>query len=188
MKKIIIELPKNKAERVVSPAPSAGETYLFANFRVTLISFLLLFSSLSTQEAPSSFVLIQEKNREPIFFEEYVKKKPLIVNFWATYCVPCKKEMPELQELAKESPNVQLLFINIDSAKEKDKIKSFLLEANITETVLLDIYQVAAKAYLPSLEVPATFLIGSDGKIKYKSIGYTDKTIKTLRQRIPGLK
>ena len=96
--------------------------------------------------------------------------------------------MPELQELAKESPNVQLIFINIDSAKERDKIKSFLSEANITETVLLDIYQVAAKAYLPSLEVPATFLIGSDGLIKYKTIGYTEKTIKTLRQRVPSLK
>ena len=137
---------------------------------------------MNTQEAPSSFVLIQEKNREPIFFEEYVKKKPLIINFWVTYCIPCKKE------IAKESPNVQLIFINIDSAKERDKIKSFLSEANITETVLLDIYQVAAKAYLPSLEVPATFLIGSDGLIKYKTIGYTEKTIKTLRQRVPSLK
>ena len=153
-----------------------------------IILFLLLLTNLNTQEAPSSFVLIQEKNREPIFFEEYVKKKPLIINFWATYCIPCKKEMPELQELAKESPNVQLIFINIDSAKERDKIKSFLSEANITETVLLDIYQVAAKAYLPSLEVPATFLIGSDGLIKYKTIGYTEKTIKTLRQRVPSMK
>ena len=69
-----------------------------------------------------------------------------------------------------------------------EKVKAFLSEAGISETVLLDIYQVAAKEYLPSLEVPATFLIGSDGRIKFKTIGFTDKTIKELRSRIPKLK
>lgn len=154
----------------------------------TFILLLFLFFSLGAQEAPSSFMLIQESTGEPVFFKEYTKKKPLIVNFWATYCVPCKKEMPEIQELAKEAGDVQLIFISIDSSSEKEKVRAFLLEAGISETVLLDVYQVAAKAYLPSLEVPATFLIGSDGKIKFKTIGYTDKTMKELKARIPKLK
>ncbi|MBP7281301.1 MAG: TlpA family protein disulfide reductase [Leptospiraceae bacterium] len=153
----------------------------------TLI-LLLFLSSLVAQEAPSSFMLIQESNGEPVFFKDYVKKQPLIVNFWATYCVPCKKEMPEIQKLARETGKAQLIFISIDSASEKEKVKAFLSEAGISETVLLDIYQVAAKEYLPSLEVPATFLIGSDGRIKFKTIGFTDKTIKELRSRIPKLK
>lgn len=153
-----------------------------------IVLFFILLSVLNTQEAPSSFMLIDGKTGDPIFFKEYLKKKPLILNFWATYCIPCKKEMPEIQEIAKELPNVQLIFISIDSAKDKEKLNAFLTEANINETVLLDVYQVAAKAYLPSLEVPATFLIGSDGQIKYKAIGYTEKTIKELRQRVSKLK
>ena len=154
----------------------------------TFILLLLFFFSLAAQEAPSSFMLIQESSGEPVFFKEYVKKKPIILNFWATYYVPCKKEMPEIQQLAKETGKAQLIFISIDPSSEKEKVRAFLSEAGISETVLLDIYQVAAKAYLPSLEVPATFLIGSDGQIKFKTIGYTDKTIKELRSRIPKLK
>lgn len=152
--------------------------------------FFLFFITiaLNTQEAPSSFMLIEEKTGEPVLFKEYFKKKPMILNFWATYCIPCKKEMPEIQELAKQTKNVELIFISIDSSKERESVKSFITDLNISETVLLDVYQIAAKAYLPSLEVPATFLIGSDGLIKYKAIGYTEKTIKELRQRIPKLK
>jgi thiol-disulfide isomerase/thioredoxin len=153
---------------------------LFLSFFLNLI--------LNSQEAPSSFMLINEKTGELVLFKDYFKKKPMIINFWASYCIPCKKEMPEIQEIAKESNNVELIFINIDSSKEKTAVKSFLAETNIKETVLLDIYQVAAKSYLPSLEVPATFLIGSDGLIKYKTIGYSEKTIKELKVRVPKLK
>src|SRR3569833_167062 len=59
--------------------------------------------------------------------------KTLLVNLWATWCVPCRKEMPALDQLQTKlsGPNFEVVAINIDP-RDPDKPKSFLKEANLT--------------------------------------------------------
>jgi len=115
-------------------------------------------------------------------------KGPVILNFWATYCIPCAQEMPELQKLSRRYPKAELLFINIDPGRKIRKVKKKVKAWGIKDTVLLDKYQLAAKRYIPGLKVPATFLIGSDGKIKYLSLGYHKTTIANLNKALKKLR
>lgn len=138
--------------------------------------------------APGGFMLINQETGEAQMLKDLTKGNKVIINFWATYCVPCKKEIPEIQELVKGFPDVTVFFINIDESSEKGKVLDLTNEWQITHTVLLDKYQQAAKAYIPKLSVPASFVIGKDGIIKYESIGYTDKTISGLKKALENLK
>ena len=59
--------------------------------------------------------------------------KPVYLKFWATWCVPCRKEMPALDELQGKmsGPNFQVVAINIDT-RDRDKPRQFLKDANLT--------------------------------------------------------
>ena len=59
--------------------------------------------------------------------------KTVLVNLWATWCVPCRKEMPALEDLQKKlgGPNFEVVAINIDT-RDPEKPKNFLKEANLT--------------------------------------------------------
>jgi thiol-disulfide isomerase/thioredoxin len=61
------------------------------------------------------------------------RSKTVLVNLWATWCVPCRKEMPALDALQTklEGPNFEVVAINIDT-RDPDKPKTFLKEANLT--------------------------------------------------------
>lgn len=100
-------------------------------------------------------------------------KKPLIVNFWATWCAPCVQEMPELSALQAElaPKGIQLIGIGIDSAaniaefSSKYKISYPLYVAGIAGTDLSRAFGNQAGG------LPFTVLIGRDGQVKKTYLG-----------------
>ena len=99
--------------------------------------------------------------------------KPLLVNFWATWCAPCVEEMPELSALQTEiaPKNIQIIGIGIDSADNiiefstKYKITYPLYVAGATGTGLMQGFGKSATG------LPFTVLIGADGQIKKTYLG-----------------
>lgn len=112
--------------------------------------------------------------------------KPLIVNFWATWCAPCVREMPELSALQSEiAPNgMQLIGIGIDSADniaqfaEKYKIGYPLYVAGIDGSEL-------SRQFGNQGGLPFTVLIGRDGQVKKTYLGMLE--FKQLRADIYAL-
>jgi cytochrome c biogenesis protein CcmG, thiol:disulfide interchange protein DsbE len=102
-------------------------------------------------------------------------RQTMILSFWATYCKPCQKEMPELISFANKhtTDNVVVLCVSID--KEGAAIvEPFVKEKNYTVQVLLDPYTKTAERYgVKSL--PALFVIDTMGIIRYSSLGYDEK-------------
>jgi peroxiredoxin len=98
------------------------------------------------------------------------KGKPVLINFWGTFCPPCKAEMPALQrQYDLWSPKgVQFLEINLDT--NKITAQSFMEQYKLSLPVLLDTKEAVRKQYGIS-EYPSTLFIGADGKIAYKKIG-----------------
>lgn len=99
--------------------------------------------------------------------------KPLIINFWASWCVPCVQEMPELAALQKElSPKgVALIGIGIDSP---DNIRQFAAERQIDYPLLIGGMsgtELSRQLGNKTGGLPFTVLIGSDGKIKKTYLG-----------------
>ena len=101
----------------------------------------------------------------------------VLLNFWATWCGPCRSEMPFLQEIHKDPAwqqrNLLILAVNL---KESDTVVSkFMADNRLSFTVLLDTRGEAGRLYNIS-SIPTTYVIGKDGIIKDSRIGaFTSK-------------
>ncbi len=91
--------------------------------------------------------------------------RKLVLNFWATWCIPCVREMPSLQALAKATPELAVVPVSADAGGAK-VVRKFYAEHGITALpVWLDPDGKAGAAMgIPGL--PTTFLIGADGDVR----------------------
>jgi thiol-disulfide isomerase/thioredoxin len=114
-----------------------------------------------------------------------VGRKWVIVSFFATWCVPCKEELPTLEALQLEAGADKLQVLVFATDKEKEKVKEFFEQKPTNLTVLLDPYQVAYLRYNAAEDgLPTIFLLNPQGKIEAKHIGYSPEFIKELRGKI----
>ena len=103
------------------------------------------------------------------------KGKVLLINFWATWCGPCKAEIPDLVALQKQyGKDLQVLGISVDD-DAKDMLpyaESFQMNYPVLVGKERDDVD---KAYGPFLGIPQSYVIGRDGKICYKHAGIASK-------------
>jgi cytochrome c biogenesis protein CcmG, thiol:disulfide interchange protein DsbE len=112
--------------------------------------------------------------------------KVVLVNFWATWCEPCRAEMPSIDGLrsALEGKPFQVLAVNL--AEPVSRIERFIGMMPLRFPVLRDRDGAVAKAWKARL-LPASFLIGRDGRIKYVAYGELDWTSAPVRARVDAL-
>ncbi len=96
--------------------------------------------------------------------------KPILLNFWAIWCPPCRSEMPYMQEIHEEWSDKGLVLLAIDIGEGPSQIKEFLDANNLSLPVLLDSDKSVAQKYNIS-NIPTTFFIDKDGIIQEKVIG-----------------
>jgi thiol-disulfide isomerase/thioredoxin len=118
------------------------------------------------------------------------KGKVVLVAFWATWCGPCKKELPHLQKFAKDNAKkgVELLTISIDDFASRSKIKPFLASNRLDLEVLFeDPKQLSGYDYAA---IPALYVIDRDGKIAHARTGYDrdldDKLAHEIKDVVDG--
>lgn len=103
-------------------------------------------------------------------------KKLVVMSFFATYCEPCKKEMPELARLYEtyKDQGLGVMLVSIDKGSEqKDEIVTLAKAANVTFPVLHDRFQVVARRYAAE-RLPYMLMLTPDGNVKAVHIGYTE--------------
>lgn len=122
----------------------------------------------------------------------YVNDTPhiVIISFWATYCKPCHKEIPELEKFYKKHKDekIKIFLISIDT-KGAGIVVPFAKERNYTLPILFDPYKKTSQRYgVESL--PALFVIDPDGIIRYSSMGYKEENPigETLEKVIAAMK
>ena len=94
----------------------------------------------------------------------------VIVNFWATWCVPCIKEMPEISQYVKTHPNVRAIGIAYDDTDPAD-IRAFLGKHPVSFPVAQVTMDKPLKDFDEPLGLPTTYLIGPDGKVAKHFMG-----------------
>lgn len=101
-----------------------------------------------------------------------LRGQAVVVNFWASWCPPCRAEMPALQRVQDEyaSQGVVILLVNATAQDNLSDMRSFLQEHNLSMTVPLDPTGSAMRAYQVQ-SLPSTFFIGRDGVIREVVIG-----------------
>ncbi len=99
-----------------------------------------------------------------------LKGKPVFLDFWATWCGPCRRALPHTQEFAKKyKDKAHILAINVRESKEK--VQQFMEQNNYTFPVLLDTEGEVARAYQVS-GIPQFVIIDAEGKIQLIKVGY----------------
>ncbi|MEH7072674.1 TlpA disulfide reductase family protein [Neobacillus drentensis] len=97
-----------------------------------------------------------------------LKGKKVMLNFWATWCPPCKAEMPAMEQFSKQMPkDLVILAVNIDPQLD---VKGFVDENKITFPILLDTDDKVNETY-QVLSIPTTYFIDSKGIIQNKFTG-----------------
>jgi thiol-disulfide isomerase/thioredoxin len=99
-----------------------------------------------------------------------LRGKPVLLNFWATWCGPCRIEMPFLQEIYEEWAGKGLVMLAVNIQENPTKVKQFVENAGLTFPVLLSPGNDVPLAY-NIRGIPATFFIGADGVIRDIKIG-----------------
>jgi peroxiredoxin len=94
--------------------------------------------------------------------------KVVLVNFWATWCPPCRKEMPDLDALYRRFKDQGLIVLSI-SDEEADKVKSYLAEKPVTYPILLDPGRKVNDLFRIN-GIPKSFVFDRDGKLVAQSI------------------
>jgi peroxiredoxin len=112
-----------------------------------------------------------------------LKGKKVMLNFWATWCPPCKAEMPAMEQFHKEAgDDVVILAVNIDPHLD---VKAFVDENGITFPIPLDAEDKVNEMY-QVLSIPTTYFIDTKGNIGNKYIGAMN--IDTMKQYAQDLK
>ena len=96
--------------------------------------------------------------------------KVVLVNFWATWCGPCRDEMPSIQGLKDKLAGRPFAVLAVNLDEPESRIRKFLSQMKVDFTVLLDPERQVAKAWNARI-LPASFVIGPDGRIRYTLVG-----------------
>ncbi len=110
------------------------------------------------------------------------KKKFVLMSFFATYCDPCKRELPFLAALNAEyaDKGLQVVSISIDKDEEKIKEAQGLVEQNnLVHPVLKDRFQIVAKRYLVT-KLPCLYMINDQMKVAKVSVGYDNNASREI--------
>ncbi|MEK4228463.1 peroxiredoxin family protein [Solibacillus sp. FSL H8-0538] len=114
--------------------------------------------------------------------------KKVVLNFWATWCPPCKAEMPHMQDYYEkyaDKDNVEIVAVNLTySNKPVEKVQQFVDSFELTFPILLEEKESVSKTY-EILSIPSTFIIDTEGKIQHQILGPLNQS--TLREYVIGI-
>jgi thiol-disulfide isomerase/thioredoxin len=150
--------------------------------KLIIILALMLFGTLLLAEPMVDFNLTDLNNKE-IKLADLVGKGPVLFDFWASWCVPCKKAMPALNALKEKYDSLTVVVISIDAPKDVPKAKAFLKSNDYKFIGLFDSEKKLA-AKLNVVNPPRTIIMDKKGEIVLSHDGYEPGTEKVYEAKI----
>lgn len=94
----------------------------------------------------------------------------VFLHFWASWCGPCRKEMPTIEKLIEKTRDKNFKVIMVNTAEDDDTIFTFMASVGLEATTLMDRDGLITEKYKPR-GLPTTFLIDPTGRVRYQAIG-----------------
>ena len=144
---------------------------------------LLLLGASSPKDAPD--FTLPDVGGKPVKFSEITKdKKAVLINFWATWCPACRKEIPELAALQKRLGDKGFAIVGVDVGEPAARVTAYLRKQPVNYPVLVDAQSQTAKSY-GVVGLPESVLIDARGKIVGDYHEYSDKMVKDIERQVP---
>jgi peroxiredoxin len=122
-----------------------------------------------TTSYPAPQLSLTDLQGKPVSIEDY-RGQVILINNWATWCPPCRTEMPELQAYYTAHAAEGLVVIAIESGDPAGQVSSFVQEHEITFPVWLDPHGAAVEAF-QNLSMPSSYVIDRDGMVRLSWTG-----------------
>jgi peroxiredoxin len=110
----------------------------------------------------------------------------VLVNFWATWCAPCRAEMPSMERLRRQMEGRPFAILAVNVGEGPRIASEFAEKLSLEFPILLDRETRVARAWGAKL-LPASYLVGPDGRIRYRALGELDWASDEVRKQINGL-
>ncbi len=121
-------------------------------------------------DAPMIDFTLTSLDGQPVSLSDY-QGRVVFLNFWATWCVPCEKELPEFQQFQAQQPPDGAAILAVNVQESADQVTGFLADHDISGlTVLLDTDSTVANSY-GIYNLPVTFVIDQNGVVRYPKFG-----------------
>lgn len=170
----------------LAAAPPTQAPVMMNRFRLLQVTVLALAAAAAAcADAPERLRPPQPGDAAPAYAAatldgdtvslEALRGSPVMLNVWATWCPPCREEMPGLQALHERygGRGLRVVAVSVDSRGAEDAIVRFTSDLGLTFTILHDPAETVAQRFRTS-GVPQTFLLGADGRLVERWIGKFD--------------
>ena len=173
-----------------SYAPLAGMIVLVSALIALLFFWTPEASAQTAQPSVESTTIVKEGAQAPDFTVEMfdgtkvtlseLKGKVVLVNFWATWCPPCRNELARVEkEIIERFKGQEFVFLPISRGESKEKVAEFRNKMGYTFPMGLDTTQAIFKKYATNY-IPRNFLVDREGKVVKASVGYDDAEFAAL--------
>jgi peroxiredoxin len=147
--------------------------------RIAPLVFLLAFAiitsatlTFASDKAAPDFTLTDLSGKSISLSD--LKGKVIFVNFWATWCGPCRHEIPDFIEFYKENKDNGAVILGVSVDKSANKVRDFMDEYKINYPIAMATDNIV-KDYRPGKFIPTTIIIDTKGMIQDKKVGVMDK-------------
>jgi cytochrome c biogenesis protein CcmG/thiol:disulfide interchange protein DsbE len=100
-----------------------------------------------------------------------LKGKVVLVDFWASWCAPCREELPVLEALHHKYAAEGLVIVGVNADSERDNMTKFLRRTKLSFRVVHDVERKVAGRYAPS-KMPSSYLVDRNGLVRYVHAGF----------------
>jgi len=134
---------------------------------------------------PTPALALKDLDGRPHQLSDY-RGSVVLVNFWATWCAPCRDEMPSIQALKEKLAGKPFVVLAVNLDEPEPRIRKFLSQMKVDFTILRDSEKRAAKAWNARI-LPASYIVGRNGRVRYTLVGEIDWANEHVVARISEL-
>lgn len=133
--------------------------------------------------------VFKDINNNPIDLNNYLGKKVVLLNFWATWCTPCKAELPIINKIYSElkDKNFEIISISLDEESESELVKSTVFNMALKFNVIIDANSVICDKYNPQKNAPYSVLFDLSGNIVKRYVGFNSGDEENIKKEIETL-
>lgn len=158
---------------------------------ILVFSFVTLASCIYSPEVmvnigqPAPDFKLSDLGGQEVSLEKF-EGKIILLDFWATWCNPCRMTMPVVEKLSKEYPD-DMVLLAVNMQESKNVVEKYAFEQAISSRILLDEEGTVSAAY-GAYAIPMQFLIDRSGIVRHIQTGYGSNMASQMRMQIESLR